>query len=62
MRLLTEEAMNAIDPGALSADNIDPQALADPSAGPSLRAYLLLTQRAEEFTTARLVLRRGILE
>jgi len=43
MRLVTEEVLAAIDVPEPPSDGIDPAALADPEAGPSLRAFLLLT-------------------
>src|SRR5262245_28041037 len=51
MRLVTEEALAAADTPAPSTDNVDADALADPLAGPSLRAYLVLTQSADLFVS-----------
>jgi hypothetical protein len=49
VRLLTEEALATVAPPEPSTANVDAEALADPKAGPSLRAYLVLTESAELF-------------
>jgi hypothetical protein len=49
VRLVDEEDLARIDVPAPCVDDIDPDALADPQAGTSLRAFLTLTDCCHDF-------------